>query len=126
MRNNIKLVQQITDTVDVLFLQETWLKSSGDFNGLIDRKIAKKTYHKTGKKKNNKGRPSAGIGWVVSSLIKHSVEFKSNYYSVLKLRNLAIIGVYTRFNQQNQESRDTYETDLVQVISTYKELRLKF
>lgn len=123
MRTNIKLVKQLAESSDNLFVQETRLTNKLTFEQLVNLKHAKTTYHKSNQRVSGKGRPSADIGWVISSSLQHTVEFKSNFISVLKLKNLAVIGVYTKFNRRTQKSYDDYERDLIATIKIHQELK---
>ena len=106
MKNNIIFIKHLQYEIQILFLQEIWCKEKSDVINLIGSDVNFSLHYRPttceGIDINNtkkKGRVPGGIGWVINKKVgKHQVIFINDRISILKIGNIAIIGVYFTFS----------------------------
>ena len=125
--NNCKYINEIIKSNEIVFLSELWLKNKADIENNILNHNNKKIIFKANKKylENEtvtKGRISGGICWIITRNRKFTCNFLTDRISTLITDNLAIIGVYMRYNDKTAQCRSDYECDLLIVINAMNEL----
>ncbi|RMZ96980.1 RNA-directed DNA polymerase from mobile element jockey-like, partial [Brachionus plicatilis] len=103
---NYVYINELLEKNDILFLQETWLKTNKEAKLLInpDFKFVHKSSIKSG---NTRGRPYGGTAWILKKKIndKVKVTYFDDCISSCKIGDeLWLIGVYLKFNNGTVEA----------------------
>ncbi len=76
------------------------------------KKIFFKPDEKYKNSSNQIGRPKGGIAWIVNNNIECKCNHFSSKISILKLKDMALIGVYMVYNDNTNETFNLYAIDL--------------
>ncbi|RNA44022.1 RNA-directed DNA polymerase from mobile element jockey-like [Brachionus plicatilis] len=95
---NFHFVNELTNHTDIIFLQETWLKTSKQGKQLLNKDF--KFIHKSSMAPEySVGRPHGGTGWLIKKEIHKiaNIEFVSDRISLCQINNTYLIGVNMNF-----------------------------
>jgi len=110
IKSNYVYINELLTEIDMLFLQETWLRGEETFE--LDKNFD--CYQKSSMTEaNTRGRPFGGLMWLLRKTAKKpKVKFITDRISTVMLSSTVIIGVYMRFNDQKKETMIEQSGDL--------------
>ncbi|CAF1086701.1 unnamed protein product [Brachionus calyciflorus] len=96
--SNFNYVNELLEQVDIVFLQETWLKTAKQAKKVINKNF--KFVHKSSMTPEySVGRPHGGTGWIINKKFQKNIkiEFISDRISMCQINETYLIRVYMNF-----------------------------
>jgi exonuclease III len=114
---NYIYTEYLLEKADILFLQETWLRTNETPSFLDKNKYAVFGHSSMNNEQREDGRPFGGLMWILkkSAQIKIKVTFVTDRISTAELNGLLLIGVYMRFNDGYLETIVEQENDTLKI-----------
>ena len=117
--SNYEYVNKLLKQCQIMFLQETWLKTAKQAKIVLDNNF--RFIHKSSIKPGcKKGRPHGGIGWLINKGkigLNAKVKFISERLSTCSIGDTIIIGVYMNYNDNSTIAIMEHERLITQVLN---------